>query len=138
MRAKILVVDDEPDMTELLSFNLIKHGYEVLQAQTGLQALNLSRRHLPDLVLLDLKLNDLDGFTVCEILHSQLSTATIPVIAVTGLTGEIARVHAMNSGVCDFIRKPISIADVLHRVEKAIMATQCEASQREQDSVVAI
>jgi DNA-binding response OmpR family regulator len=103
MSAKILVVDDEQDMIELLAYNLEQNGYEVLTATTGLEALNKARRHLPDLILLDLMLDGIDGYTVCEILRSQPSTATVPVLIVTALGGQMARFNGLASGANDFI-----------------------------------
>ena len=115
MSAKILVVDDEQDMIELLAYNLEQNGYEVLTATTGLEALNKARRHLPDLILLDLMLDGIDGYTVCEILRSQPSTATVPVLIVTALGGQMARFNGLASGANDFISKPFSPADLIAR-----------------------
>src|SRR5580765_2934756 len=103
MSAKILVVDDEPEMVELLSFNLQRRGYDVLAATNGLEALNKARQHLPDLILLDLMLEGLDGYSVCEILRRQPSTATVTVIMLTALTGQIARANGMEAGANDFV-----------------------------------
>src|SRR5690242_19580680 len=103
MSTRILVVDDEQDMVELLSYNLRSSGFEVLAASNGLEALNKARRDLPDLILLDLMLDGLDGYSVCEILRRQPSTARVPVIMITALAGQIARLNGMAAGADDFI-----------------------------------
>jgi len=115
---RILVVDDEPDLIELLSFNLAGHGYEVIAATTGLQALHLARRQLPDLILLDVMLEGIDGFAVCEILRSQPSTAKIPVIFVSAIGGEMAKLNGVESGGNDYIRKPFEPRELIRRVQR--------------------
>ncbi len=129
MSAKILVVDDEPEMVELLSFNLQRRGYDVLAATNGLEALNKARQHLPDLILLDLMLEGLDGYSVCEILRRQPSTATVPVIMLTALTGQIARANGMEAGANDFVTKPFSPQDLMERIER-MLRVQAEKLQR--------
>src|SRR5260221_105680 len=129
MSAKILVVEDEQDMTELLACNLKGRGYEVLTAVNGLEALNQARRHLPDLILLDLMLEGIDGYSVCEILRRQPSTASVPVIMVTALAGQIVRMNGMASGATDFITKPFSLEDLMARIHHVLEA-QAEAMRR--------
>ena len=82
MNTKILVVDDEPDFVRLLVFNLNRAGFDVLEAVNGLDAVHLARRHLPDIVLLDVMMPQLDGFSVCEVLGRNEITARIPVVYV--------------------------------------------------------
>ena len=122
MTGKILVVADEQEMVELIRFNLQAHGCEVLVARDGIRALNLARQFLPDLVLLDLMLERMDGFTVCEILRRQPSTANIPVIMVTALNGQLARANGIGAGASDYITKPFTPGDLLQRVETALLA----------------
>jgi DNA-binding response OmpR family regulator len=110
-------VDDEPDLIELISFNLASNGYDVIAATTGLGALHQARRHLPDLILLDIMLEGMDGLSVCEILRNQPSTAKTPVIFVSALGGEMARLNGLTSGGNDFIHKPFSPRELLRRVE---------------------
>ena len=116
MATKVLVVDDEPDIVELLSHNLEDEGYEVLCATGGMEALNEARRHLPDLILLDLMLPDLDGFSICEILRCQPSTAGIPVVLLTAMAGELPRLHGFESGAADYCIKPIQLANLKQRI----------------------
>src|SRR5580704_10184396 len=120
MRQKILIVDDEPDIIELLTFNLKAEGYEVITAVNGLEALNQARAALPDLIVLDLMIPELDGLAVCEILHRLPSTALIPVIMVTAWKSELSRVIGLDTGAEDYITKPFSPRDLVLRVNKTL------------------
>ena len=107
---RILVVDDEQDMLDLITYNLVEQGYEAETALNGLAALKKVRRDRPDLVVLDLMLGDLDGFSVCEILRQEPCSSRIPVLANTAYGGELPRVNALEAGADDFLPKPFSPA----------------------------
>ena len=113
---KILAVDDEQDMLDLISYNLARQGYEVETALNGLAALQQIRRQQPDLVVLDLMLGDLDGFSVCEILRSEPASRVLPVLAITAYGGELPRLNALDAGADDFLPKPFSPAELIRRV----------------------
>ncbi|MBK7999573.1 MAG: response regulator [Verrucomicrobia bacterium] len=117
MAQKVLVVDDEADIVELLSYNLQLDGFEVIGAASGLDALNQARTHLPEIIILDLMLPDMDGFSVCEILRCQPSTADIPVIVLTAMAGEFPRLHGFEVGATDYCTKPIRPRDLRDRVK---------------------
>jgi len=120
MRERILVVDDEPDVVELIGFNLRSRGYEVISAKDGMEALLKARRLLPDLVVLDVMMDGIDGLSVCEILRTQPSTKTMPVIIVTAATGEIAKLNSFSSGATDFMTKPFSPQELVRRVGRIL------------------
>lgn len=120
MRAKILVVDDEPDVVELIGFNLQARGYEVIAARNGLEALLKARRCQPDLIVLDVMMDGMDGLSVCEILRAQPSTKTIPVIIVTAAAGEMARLNSFSAGATDFMTKPFSPLDLVRKVGRIL------------------
>jgi two-component system alkaline phosphatase synthesis response regulator PhoP len=122
MATRVFVVDDEPDIVELLSHNLECEGFQVFRATAGMEALNEARKHLPDLILLDLMLPDLDGFSICEILRCQPSTAEIPVILLTAMAGELPRLHGFESGAADYCVKPVRMADLKQRIRCLIEA----------------
>jgi len=109
MKPRVLVVDDESDFTELLKFNLQSQGFDILSAADGMEALNIARRELPDVVLVDLMLPDLDGFSVCEILRSQPSTSQVPIIVVSALDGEYVRGRGLQTGVACCFKKPVDM-----------------------------
>ena len=120
MRKTILVVEDDLDLVELLRFNLDHAGFAVEAATDGSDGLKKSRALLPDLILLDLMLPELDGFAVCEILRRDARTSKIPIIILTAMSGELARVAGMGSGANDFISKPFSPKQLLARIESAL------------------
>jgi DNA-binding response OmpR family regulator len=120
MSATVLIVDDESDMVELLSCYLRGAGFQIVTAGNGLEALHQARRWLPDLILLDVMLEGMDGYSVCEILRRQPSTARIPVILITALGGEMARLNGLGAGADDFVRKPFTREDVLQRIDQLI------------------
>lgn len=120
MTQTILVVDDTADMVEFLQYNLQRDGYRTLSAGNGRDALNLARTHLPDLIILDLMLPDLDGFTVCEILRCQPSTTNIPILLLTAMAGEIPRLHGLESGATAFCTKPIGLTELRARTQRAL------------------
>lgn len=122
MRPKILVVDDEPDVVELISFNLRTRGYETVAASNGLEALIKARRFQPDLVVLDVMMDGLDGLSVCEVLHAQPHTKSIPVIMVTAAAGEMARLNSLAAGAADFLTKPFSPQELVRRIGLVLTA----------------
>ncbi len=118
--AKILVVDDEPDALELVSFNLKSAGYEVVTADDGNDALKKARQHVPDLILLDVMLPEVDGLEVCKLLRRDPATATIPVIMLTAKAGEIDRVLGLELGADDYVTKPFSPRELVLRVKNLL------------------
>lgn len=114
---KILVVDDEPAVTDLLVYNLRKSGYEPLVAADGRAALRLARQANPDLILLDLMLPELDGLEVCRALRK---TSGVPIIMITARGEEIDRVVGLELGADDYMAKPFSVRELLARI-KAVL-----------------
>jgi two-component system alkaline phosphatase synthesis response regulator PhoP len=117
VRKKILVVEDDQDLAELLSFNLRNAGFAIGTAGDGVEALKKARSAVPDLILLDLMLPELDGFAVCEILRRDPATALVPIIMLTAMSGELARVAGLEAGANDYMTKPFSLRQLLARVE---------------------
>ena len=115
MVPRILIVDDEGDLVELVKFRLANIGCEFLVAADGIHALSQAREFKPDLILLDILLPDLDGLSVCEILKRQPATKKIPVIFMSALSSEVTkRTASMHAD--DFFTKPLD----LNRLEKRI------------------
>ncbi len=137
MHGKILVVDDEPDVVELIGFNLRLHGYEVISAKDGLEALLKARRLLPDLVVLDVMMDGMDGLSVCEILHAQPSTKTIPVIIVTAAAGEMAKLNSFSAGAADFLTKPFSPHELVRKVGRILQSCTRRSDQNDGDGLEA-
>ena len=113
---KILSVDDEPDALEVLGFNLKNAGYEVTTADDGDTALKKARQQLPDLILLDLMLPEIDGLEVCKLLRRDTATSGIPIIMLTAKASEIDRVVGLELGADDYVTKPFSPRELVLRV----------------------
>lgn len=124
MRKKILVVDDDADLVELVSFNLKQAGYAVGTAGNGVEALKNARSLMPDLILLDVMMPELDGFAVCEILRRDPATASIPIIMLTALSSELGRMAGLGSGATDFLSKPFSPRLLVERIENLLRKTE--------------
>lgn len=119
-REKILVVEDEADLREVLAYNLTRDGYRVVTAESGAEGLRKARKEVPDLVLLDLMLPDLDGVEVCRRLKKDPLTATLPIIMVTAKSEEADVVLGLGVGADDYVPKPFSPRTLLARV-KAVL-----------------
>jgi len=131
MMPKILVVDDEPDAVELIDFNLKAAGYDVVTAADGNEALKKARSSLPDLIVLDLMLPEVDGLEVCKILRRDPATAAIPIIMVTAKAGEIDRVLGLELGADDYITKPFSPRELVLRVKNLLKRGQGEEEKKD-------
>jgi phosphate regulon transcriptional regulator PhoB len=116
----ILVVDDEPDLVELVSYNLRKEGFEISSASDGETALRKIRGGRVDLVVLDLMLPGIQGMELCRILRKDPKTESLPIIMVTAKGEEVDRVLGLESGADDYIAKPFSPRELVARV-RAVM-----------------
>ncbi len=112
----ILVVDDEPDIRNLVALHLRKEGHRVLTASDGNQALRLARERRPALVVLDLMLPDISGTDVCRRLRESPETQGIPVLMLTARTEEIDRVVGFEVGADDYVTKPFSVRELMLRI----------------------
>jgi two-component system response regulator RpaA len=129
MLAKILIVDDDPDMVALLQTSFTGAGYSVRTATSGTQALATARRSPPDLVLLDLVLPEVNGFTVCQALRREPATASVPIVLMTGLPGEFPRMAGMEVGADAYLRKPFDVEELILRVDELLQpAHGCPAA----------
>lgn len=129
---KILVVDDEPDAVELISFNLKGAGFDVVTAADGAEALQSARAHGPNLILLDLMLPEVDGLEVCKLLRRDPATAGIPIIMLTARAAEIDRVLGLELGADDYVTKPFSPRELVLRVKKLLERRQKGGDRAEQ------
>jgi two-component system alkaline phosphatase synthesis response regulator PhoP len=113
---KILLVDDEPDIVEVLKYNLEKENYTVIEAYSGKEALEQLNRS-PDLILLDIMLPDMSGFEVCTEIKEKEQHRNIPIIFLTALSSELDEVKGLGLGAVDYITKPISPKKLSARVK---------------------
>ncbi|MGH7599983.1 MAG: response regulator [bacterium] len=128
MAKRILLVDDEQDILDLLKYNLEQEGYETMMAADGLQALELAQSS-PDLIILDVMLPGKDGWEVIRQLRQTENTKHIPVIFLTAKGGEIDEVVGLELGADDYIVKPISIRKLLARVKTTLRKTAPSLSE---------
>ena len=129
----ILVVDDEPAVTDLIRYNLRKAHYRVLTAADGLRALELARQEQPDLILLDLMIPRIDGLEVCRRLRQE---SQVPVIIITARGEETDRVIGLELGADDYVCKPFSIRELLARIKAVLRRQQAAAGEIDQKSIL--
>jgi len=128
---KVLIVEDERDLAELLAYNLEKEGYQALVTGTGLEGLETARRELPDLILLDLMLPGMMGTEVCSSLRHSEKTRGIPVLMLTARGDEIDRVVGFEMGADDYIVKPFSMRELMLRIRAILRRSSQEPGSSE-------
>ncbi|MCF8146772.1 MAG: response regulator [Deltaproteobacteria bacterium] len=126
-KERILVVDDEEDILELVRFNLLREGYDVRVADSGEKAVDLTRKDLPHLIILDLMLPGIDGLEVTRILKSNSETRQIPIVMLTAKGEEPDVVAGLELGADDYVTKPFSPRILLARVRAVLRRKQEEA-----------
>ena len=119
-KRRVLVVDDEKDLVDLISYNLGRGGYEVLTAYDGKDALEIAQREVPDLVVLDLMLPGLDGTEVARRLKSDARTASVPIVMLTAKGEETDVVVGLTIGADDYVTKPFSMKILLARINTVL------------------
>ncbi len=123
-RERILVVDDEPDILSILVYQLSREGYSVSTAVTGRSAIQTAHEEVPDLVVLDLMLPELDGYDVLSRLRDHEKTRDIPVILLTARSTEDERLRGFEKGADDYVTKPFSPREIVARVKALLKRTQ--------------
>jgi two-component system phosphate regulon response regulator PhoB len=129
--AKILIVEDEQDLQQVLHYNLKQAGHDVISATLGREAIRMAREQRPDLMLLDLMLPDISGTEVCKILKEGAATKSIPVLMVTARGEEIDRVVGFELGADDYVVKPFSVRELLLRVQAVLRRGKPEPENSE-------
>lgn len=123
MGKKVLIVDDEKNIVDILKFNLQKEGFATVEAYDGEEALKLGFIENPDLILLDIMLPKMDGFTVCRKLREKLST---PILMLTARAEEVDKVLGLELGADDYITKPFSPRELMARVKANLRRTAAD------------
>lgn len=136
-RKHIVVVEDERDILEVLSYNLKREGFAVTSCLDGVEGLEVIQKHVPDLVLLDLMLPGMDGLDICRQLKANYRTQNVPVIMVTAKGEEVDVVLGLGIGADDYISKPFSPRELIARV-KAMLRRSSEADTREQNERIEV
>ena len=128
---RILVIEDEPDIAEVLQYNLEKEGFQVETARRGDAGLEAIRREAPDLVLLDLMLPGVDGLELTRLLKRESATSRVPIVMLTARGEEVDRIVGLELGADDYIPKPFSPREVVLRVKAVLRRQQSEESPAE-------
>ena len=128
-RSKILLVDDEPKVCELIKAYLVKDGYDVVIATDGKSAIDQAQRHKPDLILLDLNLPELDGLEVCRTIRKQ---SNVPIIMLTARDEEVDKIVGLEMGADDYVTKPFSPRELAARVSAVLRRYREGLKQGEQ------
>jgi two-component system alkaline phosphatase synthesis response regulator PhoP len=129
-KKKILVVEDEPDIRELVRYNLEHAGFRVVEAEDGEAALHQVRTERPALVVLDLMLPEGDGLEICRILRGERDTAALPIVMLTAKAGEVDRVLGLEFGADDYVTKPFSPRELVARVRAVLRRSETPEPDR--------
>ena len=124
---KVLIVDDEEHIVELIKFNLEANGYKAITASNGLEALELAKSEKPDLVLLDIMLPGLNGNDVCKEIRRDVEIATMPIIMITAKGEELDRILGLELGADDYVTKPFSVRELMARIKAVLRRTKVES-----------
>ena len=135
-KEKILVVEDEDDIQELIRYNLQKEGYRVVSVPSGEAALKKFRIEKPDLVILDLMLPGMDGLSVCKELKAAEETRNVPVMMLTAKSEEVDVVTGLEVGADDYVTKPFSPRVLVARIRAVLRRKKRQTDQAEDKSVV--
>jgi DNA-binding response OmpR family regulator len=122
-KKKLLIVEDDADTVEMLSLFFEEEGYRVLSTAWGQDALKLGQELLPDVILLDIRLPDINGFEVCRQLHNSFQTSHIPVICLTEKKEQIDKIEGLEAGAVDYMTKPFNLHELKLRVRNALRRT---------------
>jgi len=133
VKAKILIVDDEKNIVDILKFNLVKEGFQTVEAYDGEQAIECALKEKPDLILLDIMLPKMDGFTVCSKLRQSIST---PIIMITAKEEEVDKVLGLELGADDYITKPFSPRELMARVKANLRRVSIESAATKECSTL--
>ncbi|MCY6372338.1 response regulator transcription factor [Clostridium ganghwense] len=123
---KILIVDDEEHIQELIKFNLENNGYESLCASDGLEALKLAKKELPQLILLDVMLPGMDGYDVCKEIRRDSIISNTPIIMITAKGEELDKILGLELGADDYLTKPFSVRELVARVKALLRRTRIQ------------
>ena len=131
----VLVVEDDDSLQDVLSYNLTRKGYRVIQAFDGDAALDLARERNPDLIVLDIMLPGLDGLEVCRIVRREMAT---PILILTARDQELDKVGGLELGADDYMTKPFSIRELLARVGALIRRREMDAGPPEEEKSISV
>jgi two-component system alkaline phosphatase synthesis response regulator PhoP len=133
VKAKVLIADDEPDILEILKYNLIKEGYQVITAKDGDDAIEKAKATLPDLIVLDIMMPKKSGVEACEIIRAQPALKDTLIMFLTALNDEATQIKGLTMGADDYISKPVSPNVFISKVQSLL-----RRSRKKESSVLTI
>lgn len=143
MQESILIIDDEIDIRVLLKYNLEKEGYKVLEAEDGLSGIELAKKTIPDMILLDVMMPGIDGIETCERIKAEESLSNVIVCFLTARGEDYSQLAGFNAGADDYVTKPIKpkiliskIAAILRRKSKDVQDVKAEHSKQEDQNII--
>jgi two-component system, OmpR family, alkaline phosphatase synthesis response regulator PhoP len=134
MKTRILIVEDDPDIAELMARYLDRAGFQTERAANGREALHVVATRLPDLLVLDLMLPHVDGIEICRSLRASAATASLPIIMVTARADESERIVGLELGADDYLAKPFSPGELVARVRAVMRRAQRKSPSTSDDS----
>ncbi len=134
MAKRVLIVDDEKAIVDILEYNLQRDGYETLKAYDGPEGLRMAREESPDLLLLDVMLPGMDGFEVCRTLREENND--VPIVMITAREEETDKVFGLENGADDYVTKPFSMRELLARVKANMRRTLTPAPETESSDII--
>ena len=134
----ILIIEDEPDISELIEYNLSQSGYSILVSNNGEKGIENARKHLPDLILLDLMLPGIHGIDVCRILKNDKDTSSVSIIMLTALGQEEDIIKGLETGADDYVTKPFSFPVLEARIQSVLRRVKNEDIENENVSISGI
>lgn len=120
--ARVLVVDDEPDVVELIEMLLQRRGYEVLTASNGMEGIMRADAERPDLILLDIMMDEMDGWETLKLLRLEANTRDIPVVMVSARMEPRDKIRGLQEGAVDYVTKPFAVQELLDTVAEVLAA----------------
>lgn len=134
MTTRILVVDDEKDIVELISYNLEKEGFATVKAYNGEEALKIVHKERPDLMILDLMLPGMQGMEVTKRLRSNPETASLPIVMLTAKNGEVDTILGLEMGADDYVTKPFRVRELMARVRAILRRSSMQDKNSEKET----
>ncbi len=130
-KEKVLIIDDEEHIVELIRYNLENEGYETLMAYNGKEGISLAEKFQPNLILLDIMLPGMNGLKVCKTLRQIKETQNIPIIMLTAKSEELDKILGLELGADDYMTKPFSVRELLARIKAVLRRTSSESKEKE-------
>lgn len=138
IKKRILIVDDETDVTELLEYNLGREGYEVTSINNPLLILGTAREFAPDLIILDVMMPDLSGIQIARMLRADTGMAHVPILFLTARDQPEDRVKGLEAGADDYICKPFDVRELLLRIQAILRRAQWNGTEEDKDTTLSL